>query len=91
MDYLVEVHQSGRITIPAAIRKALHVSKGDVLTIRQEDDGIRIITPQQAMEQARELAAPYLGEHSSVDDFLQWRKAAWQDVSTHDADAEGTA
>ena len=82
MDYHVEVHQSGRITIPAPIRKAFDVNKGDMLTIRQEEQTIKIITTQQAMEQARELAARYLGDGSTVDDFLQWRKEeAWSDKS----------
>lgn len=80
MDYHVEVHQSGRITIPAPIRKAFHVNEGDVLTIRQEDQTLKIITTQQAMDQARALAAPYLGDDSTVDDFLQWRKDdAWRE------------
>lgn len=91
MDYQVEVHQSGRITIPAPIRKAFQVSKGDMLTIRQEDDGIKIITPQQAMERARELAAPYL-ENASVEDFLKWRREeAWQKNTEHDPKMENDA
>ena len=89
MDYHVEVHQSGRITIPAPIRKAFHVNKGDVLTIRQEEQTIKIVTTQQAMDRARELAAPYLGEDSTVDDFLQWRKEeAWTDgINNAESDA----
>lgn len=89
MDYHVEVHQSGRITIPAPIRKALKVNKGDVLTITQEEQTIKITTTQQAMEQARELAAPYLGDNASVDDFLEWRKGeAWnQDANKSESSA----
>lgn len=80
MDYHVEVDQSGKIKIPAPICKAFLLTKGDMLTIRQEEQTLRIITIQHAMAQARELTAPYLGDNTSVDDFLQWRKEeAWQE------------
>ena len=75
MDYHVEVHQSGRITIPSAIRKAFSVNKGDVLTIRQMEDTIEIITPQQQLESARRtLRENPAWADFTVDDFIREKR-----------------
>ncbi len=75
MDYKAEVHKAGRITIPIEIRKQFQIAEGDILTIRQEDGELKIITAQQALAHARSLVQPYLqSTESSVDNFLEWRK-----------------
>ena len=40
MDYKAEVHKAGRITIPIEIRKRFKIAEGDILTIRQENNGL---------------------------------------------------
>ena len=75
MDYKAEVHKSGRITIPKELRKQFDITEGDILTIRQENNELKIITPKQALAHARSLVQPYLSSaDSSVDDFLNWRR-----------------
>lgn len=75
MDYKAEVYKSGRITIPVEIRKQFHISEGDILIIRQENEELKIITPQQALAHVRSLVQPYLkSTESSVDNFLAWRR-----------------
>jgi AbrB family looped-hinge helix DNA binding protein len=75
MDYKAEVHKTGRITIPIEIRKQFQIAEGDILTIRQENGELKIITAQQALAHARKLIQPYLqSTESSVDDFLTWRR-----------------
>ncbi len=75
MDYKAEVYKSGRITIPIEIRKQFQIKEGDILTIRQENGELKIITAQQALAHARNLVKPYLqSKESSVDNFLQWRR-----------------
>ncbi len=44
MDYKAEVHKAGRITIPMEIRKRFKIAEGDILTIRQENNELKIIT-----------------------------------------------
>jgi AbrB family looped-hinge helix DNA binding protein len=73
MDYKAEVHKAGRITIPIELRKEFDIEEGDILTIRQENNELKIITSKQALDYARFLVKPYLSS-SSVDDFLKWRK-----------------
>lgn len=76
MDYKAEVHKAGRITIPIEIRKQFQIAEGDILTIRQENGELKLITPQQALARARDLVKPYLqSTESSVDNFLTWRKS----------------
>ncbi|MBE9044302.1 AbrB/MazE/SpoVT family DNA-binding domain-containing protein [Pleurocapsales cyanobacterium LEGE 10410] len=75
MDYKAEVYKSGRITIPIEIRKQFQIAEGDILTIRQENGELKLITPQQALDHARQLVQPYLqSTESSVDKFLEWRR-----------------
>lgn len=75
MDYKAEVHKAGRITIPIEIRKQFQIAEGDILTIRQQNGELKIITAQQALAHARNLVQPYLqSTESSVDNFLKWRK-----------------
>ena len=75
MDYKAEVHKAGRITIPIEIRKQFQIAKGDILTIRQENGELKIITARQALAHARNLVQPYLqSTESSVDNFLEWRR-----------------
>ena len=75
MDYKAEVHKAGRITIPIEIRKQFQIAEGDILTIRQEDGELKIITAQQALAHARNLVQPYLqSPESSVDNFLKSRR-----------------
>ncbi len=75
MDYKAEVHKAGRITIPVEIRKQFNIAEGDILTIRQENNELKIITPKLALELARSLVKPYLDTtDASVDDFIEWRR-----------------
>ena len=75
MDYKAEVHKARRITIPIEIRKQFQIAEGDILTIRQEDGELKIITARQALAHARDLVKPYLqSPESSVDNFLKCRK-----------------
>lgn len=75
MDYKVEVHKTGCITIPIEIRKQFQIREGDTLIIRQENGELKIITANIALTHARNLVKPYLqSTESSVDNFLQWRR-----------------
>jgi len=79
MDYKAEVHKAGRITIPIELRKKLDITEGDILTIRQENNELKIITQKQALAHARSLVKPYLSsEESSVDNFIEWRRKEGQ-------------
>ncbi len=50
------------------------MAEGDIVTIREENGDIKLITQHQALVQARALANQYLTQNDTVDDFLKWRK-----------------
>ncbi len=74
MDYRVEIQKGGRVTIPSVIRKKLKMVEGDIVTIREENGDIKLISQHQALAKARSLAKQYLTQNDTVDDFLRWRK-----------------
>lgn len=74
MDYRAEIQKGGRVTILSVIRKKLNIAFGDIVTIREENGDIKLITQQQALAQARSLAQQYLTHDDTVDDFLRWRQ-----------------
>ncbi|RUS99333.1 hypothetical protein DSM106972_077750 [Dulcicalothrix desertica PCC 7102] len=74
MDYRAEIQKGGRVTIPSVLRKKLNMAEGDIVTIREENGDIKLITQHQALAEARALANQYLTNDNTVDDFLRWRK-----------------
>lgn len=74
MDYRAEIQKGGRVTIPSVLRKKLNMTEGDIVTIREENGDIKLITQHQALAEARALANQYLTNDNTVDDFLRWRK-----------------
>lgn len=48
---LVHMHQKGRLTLPAAIRRRLRLSAGDVLALEDTERGV-LMMPQGAREAA---------------------------------------
>ena len=60
----------GRIVIPVALRRALHLGVGDTLVIEIVDGELRVFTPQHAIQRAQQLLAPYLSDKPSLADEL---------------------
>jgi AbrB family looped-hinge helix DNA binding protein len=56
----LRVNENGRLVIPAAIRKALGISAGDVVVLRVEDDELRITTMKKRIEQAQRMIRKYV-------------------------------
>lgn len=70
------VTESGRISLPAEMRKALGVEKGGTVTLRLEDGVVHIHTPEHSARRAQTLYRDFLNGRPgmSVDEFLNWRK-----------------
>ena len=66
MQRRLKMGGSGRITIPAAHRKALGLEIGDELILRIEQDELRIASPRLALERARSLIARYVPDHEDL-------------------------
>ena len=65
-----KVGAGGRIVLPAEFCKALGLKPGDELLLVLEDEGIRLLTPKQALEQAQALVRKYVPDGKSLADEL---------------------
>lgn len=77
MTIQVSVTPSGRMSLPADIRKRLGVAGGGALLVEETADGVVLRTVAQSIAQAQALARQYTAGRSevSVDTFIANRKA----------------
>ena len=69
------VDNQGRITIPAAWRKAHRVEAGSVVLVTMRGDHLEIQTRDQALSEAQQIVAPYIkGKKPLVDQLLDERR-----------------
>jgi bifunctional DNA-binding transcriptional regulator/antitoxin component of YhaV-PrlF toxin-antitoxin module len=68
--------EGGKLIIPAAMRRSLGLSTGDVVTIEIDDGDIRIRTLDKALARARAILRRHVPEgHSLVDELAMERRA----------------
>ena len=72
----VRIDQSGRVVVPAAIRRALGIRGEQVLRISVRHGAIRLQTVQAGLEKVRAIARRRgKSSESVVDDFIAERRA----------------
>ncbi|MDP3449662.1 MAG: AbrB/MazE/SpoVT family DNA-binding domain-containing protein, partial [Anaerolineaceae bacterium] len=64
------IDRGGRLVIPANFRKALGIESGDEVVLQLKDDSIRVITIQEAVQQAQERVRKYIPSSVSLSDEL---------------------
>jgi AbrB family looped-hinge helix DNA binding protein len=76
MTYQVKITASGRLSLPADLRKRLGLGGGGELLVEETKDGVILRTVAQAVANAQELARKYTEGRPefSVDDFLAQRR-----------------
>jgi AbrB family looped-hinge helix DNA binding protein len=75
MEFKTQINKSGRLILPAKMRKALEIQPGDELVIRIEGGSIRIIPLQQAIKMAQKSVRKYVPEGVSlVEELLTERR-----------------
>jgi AbrB family looped-hinge helix DNA binding protein len=80
MEIRTQINKSGRIILPARLRKALNIQPGDEILMRLEGDSIRLIPLHQAVRLAQAAVRRYAPAGTSlVDDLIQTRHEAAQD------------
>ncbi len=70
------VDSSGRIALPAAARERLAIRGGDELVIREDDDGIRLSTIDQAVRDLQRLFAAHVPPGVSLAEELSAERRA---------------
>lgn len=72
----VNITPTGRMSLPADIRKRLGLTDGGAVYVEETDDGVVLRTVPQIVAQAQALARQYRdAPGGSVDDFLRERVA----------------
>jgi AbrB family looped-hinge helix DNA binding protein len=75
MTETVVLGESGRIVLPASIRKEFGLKPGDRLTIFAGKDGIRIVSWKMALEELRASIIAKRGSLKGIlDEFLEERR-----------------
>lgn len=75
MPYTVTMSQSGRINLPAPLRKKLGLVSGGALLVDETEHGLMLRTIPQSVAHAQALAQKYTDQAASVDSFLATRNA----------------
>lgn len=77
MGIEVTVSRSGRLSIPADVRKRLGLEKGGKLMLDMDEFGMRLSTAQQRVRKAQALYREFAkGKPDyTVDEFLQEKRA----------------
>ena len=75
----VNVSASGRISLPAEMRKAMGLRAGGKVLVELDGKDIRIRTLHEAVARAQALSRQLFADkpHVSVDDFLARRREDW--------------
>ena len=89
-DHLSTITRKGQVTIPAEIRRALHLKEGDTVTWRQDGDEVRLMPARFTLESAFGSVEPQ--QHPEDFDALEQAAKAAKARATmeelhHDADA----
>jgi AbrB family looped-hinge helix DNA binding protein len=69
-DAKTKVGSGGRIVIPARYRKAIGIEVGDEVVLMLDGEGLRLVTPRQAVKQAQDLVRKYVPAKTSLADEL---------------------
>ena len=73
----IRVNENGRLVIPSAFRKALGIKPGDQVTLRLENNELRIATLKRRIEQAQQRVRTYVKPGVSlVDELIAERREA---------------
>ncbi|MEO6608167.1 MAG: AbrB/MazE/SpoVT family DNA-binding domain-containing protein [Aestuariivirga sp.] len=77
MSYLINVSRTGRVNLPASIRKKMGLTSGGALLVNETENGLVLSTISQSVAKAQALAQKYTANApaASVDAFLAGRRA----------------
>lgn len=74
-EVAVKLGTGGRLVIPGEFRAAMGMVPGDVVIMVLEPDGLRLLTPQQAVARAQDLVRRHVAkDRRLVDELLAERR-----------------
>jgi len=69
-EYRTTINENGRLSIPAAYRRALDIKPGEEVILRLEENELHISTIRQSLKRARKLVKQYVRADESLADHL---------------------
>jgi bifunctional DNA-binding transcriptional regulator/antitoxin component of YhaV-PrlF toxin-antitoxin module len=69
-EVAVKLGTGGRLVIPGEFRAAMGIAPGDVVIMVLEPDGLRLLTPQQAVARAQALVRQHVASDRRLADEL---------------------
>lgn len=70
-----QVSETGRLSIPVDLRRAMGIEKGGVVSLEMVDGRLEIQSLRQAIERVQKIARDTgLTDMATVDDFLDWKR-----------------
>lgn len=73
-EFRTRIGEDGRVVIPAAYRKELHLEPGEELIIRLDDDELRLISLRHSLKKAQKLVQKY-AKNKSLQKLLKDMRA----------------
>jgi bifunctional DNA-binding transcriptional regulator/antitoxin component of YhaV-PrlF toxin-antitoxin module len=75
VDLKTKIGPGGRIVVPVRYRKIMGVEVGDEVVLVLDGEGVRVMTPRQAVKRAQELVRKYVpGGRSLADELIEERR-----------------
>lgn len=74
LEFRTKLESNGRIMIPAACRRQLHLESGEEFIIRVEDDELHFISLKHALQKAQTLTRKYAKNQSLVNILKEIRR-----------------
>nr|WP_299652466.1 AbrB/MazE/SpoVT family DNA-binding domain-containing protein [uncultured Jannaschia sp.] len=89
-SYRIPLQENGRMILPAELRRALGVGKGDRVVVRSDGDRIEITTAARSRARARaRLQDLYAARSGVVDELIAERRAEARREGDDDGAADG--
>lgn len=80
--YRLAVSPSGKVHLPAELRKKLSVEKGGKLYVHEDEDGFKLLTIEQSLDAICDMVAPFV-KGASIEKYLAEKRAEaqreWED------------
>jgi AbrB family looped-hinge helix DNA binding protein len=68
--FKIKVEQSGRILIPAQVRRKLHIQEGSEVIVRLDDSGFHVMSREQALNRIQQDLRKYIPEGRMLSEEL---------------------
>lgn len=74
-EVAVKLGAGGRLVIPGELRAAMGIRPGDILILVREEEGLRMLTPAQAVARAQAIVGRRIpASVSLVDELIRERR-----------------